>query len=90
MLSSDHLAECDKLRKDGFRSSQYYSQGPTFSDPTQSVSSLQEDEEDDIDKKVRRTEFTVRKQDCHDGHSKTLPSSGYWRKCNQLYSERYF
>ncbi|KAM4529150.1 NHS-like protein 1 isoform 3-T3 [Fundulus diaphanus] len=39
------LRECDKLRKDGFRSSQYYSQGPTFSDPKQSTSSL--DEEDD-------------------------------------------
>uniref|UniRef100_A0A3B5L698 Uncharacterized protein n=1 Tax=Xiphophorus couchianus TaxID=32473 RepID=A0A3B5L698_9TELE len=37
--------ECDKLRKDGFRSSQYYSQGPTFSDPKQSTSSLQDDED---------------------------------------------
>ncbi|XP_070843093.1 NHS-like protein 1 isoform X6 [Chaetodon trifascialis] len=45
------LRECDKLRKDGFRSSQYYSQGPTFSDPTQSNSSLQDDEDDDNDKK---------------------------------------
>ncbi|KAM8832379.1 NHS-like protein 1 isoform 4-T4 [Spinachia spinachia] len=46
------LRECDKLRKDGFRSSQYYSQGPTFSDPLQSTSSLQdEEEEEDIDKK---------------------------------------
>nr|XP_046228472.1 NHS-like protein 1 isoform X3 [Scatophagus argus] len=45
------LRECDKLRKDGFRSSQYYSQGPTFSDPTQSTSSLQDDEDDDNDKK---------------------------------------
>ncbi|XP_056283736.1 NHS-like protein 1 isoform X4 [Pseudoliparis swirei] len=44
------LRECDKLRKDGFRSSQYYSQGPIFSDPLQSLSSLQ-DEEDDNDKK---------------------------------------
>ncbi|XP_029318872.1 LOW QUALITY PROTEIN: NHS-like protein 1 [Cottoperca gobio] len=45
------LRECDKLRKDGFRSSQYYSQGPTFSDPLQSTSSLQDEEEDDNDKK---------------------------------------
>ncbi|GAA6234312.1 NHS-like protein 1 [Lates japonicus] len=45
------LRECDKLRKDGFRSSQYYSQGPTFSDPTQSTSSLQDDEDDENDKK---------------------------------------
>lgn len=44
-------AECDKLRKDGFRSSQYYSQGPTFSDPSQSTSSIQDNDEDD-DKKV--------------------------------------
>uniref|UniRef100_H3DG41 NHS like 1 n=1 Tax=Tetraodon nigroviridis TaxID=99883 RepID=H3DG41_TETNG len=46
------LRECDKLRKDGFRSSQYYSQGPTFADPAQFVSSsLQDDEDDEIDKK---------------------------------------
>lgn len=46
-------AECDKLRKDGFRSSQYYSQGPIFSDPLQSTNSLQGEEDDDNDKKVR-------------------------------------
>ncbi|XP_051909401.1 NHS-like protein 1 isoform X3 [Hippocampus zosterae] len=45
------LRECDKLRKDGFRSSQYYSQGPTFSDTPQSGSSLHEDDDDD-EKKV--------------------------------------
>ncbi|XP_029352107.1 NHS-like protein 1 isoform X2 [Echeneis naucrates] len=45
------LRECDKLRKDGFRSSQYYSQGPTFSDPIQSTGSLQDDEDDENDKK---------------------------------------
>lgn len=45
------LRECDKLRKDGFRSSQYYSQGPTFSDPLQSTGCLQDEEEDDNDKK---------------------------------------
>ncbi|KAM7395388.1 hypothetical protein PAMA_006920 [Pampus argenteus] len=45
------LRECDKLRKDGFRSSQYYSQGPIFSDPLQSTNSLQDEEEDDNDKK---------------------------------------
>ncbi|XP_069552695.1 NHS-like protein 1 isoform X2 [Brachyistius frenatus] len=45
------LRECDKLRKDGFRSSQYYSQGPIFSDPTQSTSSLHDDEDDENDKK---------------------------------------
>lgn len=35
------LRDCDKLRKDGFRSSQYYSQGPTFSGSAHS-----QDEED--------------------------------------------
>ncbi|KAM3861308.1 NHS-like protein 1 [Diretmus argenteus] len=45
------LRECDKLRKDGFRSSQYYSQGPIFSDPAHSASSLQDEEDDDNDKK---------------------------------------
>ncbi|XP_022541835.2 NHS-like protein 1 isoform X2 [Astyanax mexicanus] len=35
------LRECDKLRKDGFRSSQYYSQGPMFSGSAHS-----QDEED--------------------------------------------
>lgn len=44
------LPDCDKLRKDGFRSSQYYSQGPTFSGSNVSDDSLQEDE--DMDKKV--------------------------------------
>ncbi|KAI1897251.1 hypothetical protein AGOR_G00081390 [Albula goreensis] len=41
------LRECDKLRKDGFRSSQYYSQGPTFSSSTLSSSSLHDDEDGD-------------------------------------------
>ncbi|XP_053344867.1 NHS-like protein 1 isoform X3 [Clarias gariepinus] len=47
------LRDCDKLRKDGFRSSQYYSQGPTFSGSGQSRISQMEDEDDidDIDDK---------------------------------------
>ncbi|XP_047243510.1 NHS-like protein 1 isoform X3 [Girardinichthys multiradiatus] len=45
------LRECDKLRKDGFRSSQYYSQGPTFSDPKQSTSSICDEEDDENDTK---------------------------------------
>ncbi|XP_046878252.1 NHS-like protein 1 isoform X2 [Hypomesus transpacificus] len=44
------LRECDKLRKDGFRSSQYYSQGPTFAGPEPPHGALQDDE-DDNDKK---------------------------------------
>ncbi|XP_048842382.1 NHS-like protein 1 isoform X2 [Brienomyrus brachyistius] len=43
------LRDCDKLRKDGFRSSQYYSQGPMFSGSNMSDDSAQEDE--DMDKK---------------------------------------
>ncbi|KAI5090667.1 NHS-like protein 1 isoform X7 [Silurus meridionalis] len=44
------LRDCDKLRKDGFRSSQYYSQGPIFSASAYSRSSQVEDE-DDVDNK---------------------------------------
>lgn len=80
---SDCPAECDKLRKDGFRSSQYYSQGPTFSDPAQSVRSLQEDEDDEIDKKVRGRENS----ECRiimSSYSEILPSSGHSRECIHL------
>ncbi|XP_060722357.1 NHS-like protein 1 isoform X4 [Tachysurus vachellii] len=46
------LRDCDKLRKDGFRSSQYYSQGPTFSGSAHSRNSQLEDEdEEDVDDK---------------------------------------
>ncbi|KAE8602212.1 hypothetical protein XENTR_v10013914 [Xenopus tropicalis] len=38
------LRECDKLRKDGCRSSQYYSQGPTFSTLRLDCTSYQEEE----------------------------------------------
>ncbi|TSK58156.1 NHS-like protein 1 [Bagarius yarrelli] len=43
------LRDCDKLRKDGFRSSQYYSQGPTFSGSAHSCSSQLEDKDEDLD-----------------------------------------
>ncbi|TSN67122.1 NHS-like protein 1 [Bagarius yarrelli] len=46
------LRECDKLRKDGFRSSQYYSQGPTFSSPLLS----------DEDRQLDRDEITNKKK----------------------------
>ncbi|KAK3542381.1 hypothetical protein QTP86_025846 [Hemibagrus guttatus] len=46
------LRDCDKLRKDGFRSSQYYSQGPTFSGSAHSRSSQLEDEDDVDDKSI--------------------------------------
>ncbi|KAG5277524.1 hypothetical protein AALO_G00118620 [Alosa alosa] len=47
------LRECDKLRKDGFRSSQYYSQGPMFSGPAPEQNSQPDDDDDadDIDRK---------------------------------------
>ncbi|XP_073431824.1 NHS-like protein 1 isoform X3 [Dendrobates tinctorius] len=42
------LRECDKLRRDGYRSSQYYSQGPTFtSSPDMVCTNYQEDDDDD-------------------------------------------
>ncbi|XP_018422830.1 PREDICTED: NHS-like protein 1 [Nanorana parkeri] len=41
------LRECDKLRRDGYRSSQYYSQGPTFSSsPNMVCTSYPEDDEE--------------------------------------------
>ncbi|XP_053566641.1 NHS-like protein 1 isoform X3 [Bombina bombina] len=41
------LRECDKLRRDGCRSSQYYSQGPTFSSSSSMVcTSYQEDSQE--------------------------------------------
>ncbi|KAJ8410194.1 hypothetical protein AAFF_G00201750 [Aldrovandia affinis] len=52
---STALRECDRLRKDGFRSSQYYSQGPAFSN-TPSHSSLQEDEDADTKSTVSSAE----------------------------------
>ncbi|KAI4902322.1 hypothetical protein NFI96_003579 [Prochilodus magdalenae] len=49
------LRDCDKLRKDGFRSSQYYSQGPTFSGSAHSHSSQQEDEDEEADEDNKST-----------------------------------
>ncbi|XP_032625788.1 NHS-like protein 1 isoform X5 [Chelonoidis abingdonii] len=40
------LRECDKLRRDGYRSSQYYSQGPTFSSSSAACGSYQDDYEE--------------------------------------------
>ncbi|XP_067398410.1 NHS-like protein 1 isoform X2 [Emydura macquarii macquarii] len=40
------LRECDKLRRDGYRSSQYYSQGPTFSSSSEACGSYQDDYEE--------------------------------------------
>ncbi|XP_041106411.1 NHS-like protein 1 isoform X2 [Polyodon spathula] len=59
------LRECDKLRNDGFRSSQYYSQGPTFSSSNLSDGSLCEQDDPDRKSTVSSTEdekliFSVR------------------------------
>ncbi|NXS96887.1 NHSL1 protein, partial [Jacana jacana] len=43
------LRECDKLRRDGYRSSQYYSQGPTFSSPSSSSSAICGSYQDDYE-----------------------------------------
>ncbi|XP_005859197.1 PREDICTED: NHS-like protein 1 [Myotis brandtii] len=44
------LRECDKLRRDGYRSSQYYSQGPTFASSGPPSDEYQ-DEDDETDQK---------------------------------------
>ncbi|XP_023369259.1 NHS-like protein 1 isoform X2 [Otolemur garnettii] len=45
------LRECDKLRHDGYRSSQYYSQGPTFAANSSPVCDDYQDEDEETDQK---------------------------------------
>ncbi|XP_036901545.1 NHS-like protein 1 isoform X7 [Sturnira hondurensis] len=45
------LRECDKLRRDGCRSSQYYSQGPTFAAPASPLCDEDQDEDEEADQK---------------------------------------
>ncbi|XP_002747133.2 NHS-like protein 1 isoform X2 [Callithrix jacchus] len=45
------LRECDKLRHDGYRSSQYYSQGPTFAANASSLCDDYQDEDEETDQK---------------------------------------
>ncbi|XP_075718540.1 NHS-like protein 1 [Rhinoderma darwinii] len=45
------LRECDKLRRDGYRSSQYYSQGPTFSSSPDMVCTSYQEEDDEHSRK---------------------------------------
>ncbi|XP_074846576.1 NHS-like protein 1 isoform X2 [Carettochelys insculpta] len=45
------LRECDKLRRDGYRSSQYYSQGPTFSSSSSAACGSYEDDYEEIEQK---------------------------------------
>ncbi|XP_033503830.2 NHS-like protein 1 isoform X4 [Epinephelus lanceolatus] len=85
------LRECDKLRKDGFRSSQYYSQGPTFSDPLQSTSSLQDEEEDDNDKKStassaedEKSQLSMRPQTPQGGEGYEVDGQVVWNKSTPL------
>ncbi|XP_050995454.1 NHS-like protein 1 isoform X3 [Labeo rohita] len=58
------LRECDKLRKDGFRSSQYYSQGPTFSGSTNSQHEDEDIEDDDADRKSIASSGEEEKDTC--------------------------
>ncbi|XP_009693716.1 PREDICTED: NHS-like protein 1 [Cariama cristata] len=44
-------AECDKLRRDGYRSSQYYSQGPTFSSSSSAICGSYQDDYEEIEQK---------------------------------------
>ncbi|XP_017331832.2 NHS-like protein 1 isoform X3 [Ictalurus punctatus] len=55
------LRECDKLRKDGFRSSQYYSQGPTFSSPLLSDGDGQLDQ-DEMEKKNKSSDTSAEEE----------------------------
>ncbi|NXL63800.1 NHSL1 protein, partial [Chordeiles acutipennis] len=45
------LRECDKLRRDGYRSSQYYSQGPTFSSSSSAICGSSQDDYEEIEQK---------------------------------------
>ncbi|KAJ6660183.1 hypothetical protein lerEdw1_018110 [Lerista edwardsae] len=45
------LRECDKLRRDGYRSSQYYSQGPTFSSSSSAICGSYQDDYEEIEEK---------------------------------------
>ncbi|XP_054018620.1 NHS-like protein 1 isoform X3 [Dryobates pubescens] len=45
------LRECDKLRRDGYRSSQYYSQGPTFSSSSNATCGSYQDDYEEIEQK---------------------------------------
>ncbi|XP_047275069.1 NHS-like protein 1 isoform X6 [Homo sapiens] len=45
------LRECDKLRHDGYRSSQYYSQGPTFAANASPFCDDYQDEDEETDQK---------------------------------------
>ncbi|XP_009458991.1 PREDICTED: NHS-like protein 1 [Nipponia nippon] len=45
------LRECDKLRRDGYRSSQYYSQGPTFSSSSSATCGSYQDDYEEIEQK---------------------------------------
>ncbi|NXS16532.1 NHSL1 protein, partial [Mystacornis crossleyi] len=45
------LRECDKLRRDGCRSSQYYSQGPTFSSSSSAICGSYQDDYEEIEQK---------------------------------------
>ncbi|XP_026146639.1 NHS-like protein 1 isoform X4 [Carassius auratus] len=58
------LRECDKLRKDGFRSSQYYSQGPTFSGSTNSQYEDEDIEDNEADKKSTASSGEEEKDTC--------------------------
>ncbi|XP_040285149.1 NHS-like protein 1 isoform X2 [Bufo bufo] len=82
------LRECDKLRRDGYRSSQYYSQGPTFSSsPDMVCTSYQEDDDEHsrkfsfssteeerlLTEKRPKTPVSNEFSDTHTNWSKSLP-----------------
>ncbi|XP_043744188.1 NHS-like protein 1 isoform X1 [Cervus elaphus] len=77
------LRECDKLRRDGYRSSQYYSQGPTFAANSSPLCDDYQDEDEETDPKCSissseeerltstRRPKTPTSSDCSDLHTQT-------------------
>ncbi|KAM9679409.1 NHS-like protein 1 isoform 4-T4 [Dama dama] len=77
------LRECDKLRRDGYRSSQYYSQGPTFAANSSPLCDDYQDEDEETDPKCSissseeerltstRRPKTPTSNDCSDLHTQT-------------------
>ncbi|TRY59663.1 hypothetical protein DNTS_027404 [Danionella cerebrum] len=85
------LRECDKLRKDGFRSSQYYSQSPGFSPPSH-CESVQLDEEK-TEKKKKTSEssseeeklvYSMPPQTPLQEHSPDMDIQRSWTSCLPL------
>ncbi|NXH54268.1 NHSL1 protein, partial [Rhabdornis inornatus] len=69
------LRECDKLRRDGYRSSQYYSQGPTFSSSSSAICGSYQDDYEEIEQKSSLLDCIS--QSCISACCNLVP----WNKC---------